>query len=158
MSREFHCPSCDKKLFTYEERTRKYGKLLKECKKCGAQYLDLRYYELAIDGIPEDEFKVTRYSLAILIGALFGWRGIYIARIYLYTGENLIKWLLPISFILISFIVVIVGLYEIFMIATGLKRKKLERLFDESKARMRDSSYIYTLKKHGYVINEEYDI
>ena len=38
MSIEFHCPSCDKKLFTYEERTRKYGKLLKECKKCGAQY------------------------------------------------------------------------------------------------------------------------
>ena len=158
MSREFHCPSCDKKLFTYEERTRKYGKLLKECKKCGAQYLDPRYYELAIDGIPEDEFKVTRYSLAILIGALFGWRGIYIARIYLYTGENFIKWLLPISFILISFIVVIVGLYEIFMIATGLKRKKMERLLDESKARMRDSSYIKTQKKHGYVINEEYDI
>ena len=50
------------------------------------------------------------------------------------------------------------GQQEIFMIATGLKRKKMERLLDESKARMRDSSYIYTLKKHGYVINEEYDI
>ena len=50
------------------------------------------------------------------------------------------------------------GRQEIFMIATGLKRKKMERLLDESKARMRDSSYIYRLKKHGYVINEEYDI
>ena len=158
MSREFHCPSCDKKLFTYEERSRKYGKLLKECKKCGAQYLDPRYYELAIDGIPEDEFGIARYSVAILIGALFGWRGIHVANIYIYRGANLINWLLPISFILISVIVIIAGLYEIFTITTGLKRKKMERLLEESKARMRDSSYVYTLKKHGYVIDKEYDI
>ena len=158
MSREFHCPSCDKKLFTYEERTRKYGKLLKECKKCGAQYLDPRYYELAIDGIPEDEFGIARYSLAILIGAFFGWRGIHVANIYIYRGANLVSWLLPISFILISVIVIIAGLYEIFSITTGLKRKKMERLLEESKARMRDSSYVYTLKKHGYVIDKEYDI
>ena len=120
--------------------------------------MDPRYYELAIDGIHEDEFKVTRYSVAILIGALFGWRGIYVSRIYLYTGADPIKWLVPISFILISFIVIIAGLYEIITIATGIKRKKMEKLYEESKARMRDSSYLYTLKKHGYVINEEYDI
>lgn len=158
MSREFHCPSCDKKLFTYEERTRKYGSLLKECKKCGAQYLDPRYYELAIDGIPEDEFGVGRYSLAILIGAFFGWRGIRTANIYMYTGADPVRWLLPISFILISFIVVITGLYEIFTIATGLKRKKMDRLYEESKARMKDSGYIYTLQKHGYTIPEEYNL
>jgi len=31
--------------------------LQKECKKCGAVYIDPRYYEMAIDGIPEDEYK-----------------------------------------------------------------------------------------------------
>ncbi len=156
MSIEFHCPSCNKKLFSYEARVRKYGKLTKECKKCGATYIDPRCHELAIDGIPQDEFGVVQYILAIVIGILIAWRGIHMFGMHQLGVANEIQWFLPTVFILIGIAAVIGGIYEIIAIKTGIKKKKFDKMYEESKARMRDSSYIYTLEKLGYNIPEEY--
>ena len=159
MSVEFKCPSCGKKLFSYEPRMRKYGEILKKCKKCGGEYLDPRCHELAVEGIPEDEFNYLSYVFMVLLGAFFIWRGIHNLHTYQLGVPSELQWLMPVVFILIGGACIIGAIAGMISIKTGLKRRKFERLLEESKRRMKDSSYVYSLKKLGYNIpeNEEYN-
>ena len=152
MSIEFKCPSCGKKLFTYEYRIRKYGCPVKECKKCGCEYIDPRYYELAIDGVPEDEYKILPYVLMIVIGLLIMWRGYHMLGMRQLGVSAQIQWLLPCVFLIFGIVLVIGAVGGIIMIVTGLHRKKIERLLEESEDRVRDYSYVKKLQRLGYKI------
>ena len=156
MSVEFHCPSCGKKLFTYEVRAVKYESPLKECKKCNAKYLDPRCKELAITGIPKSEFGMMQYALILVIGVLIGWRGYHMLGMRQLGVASEIQWVLPVCFMLIGAGLIIGAICSMISIKTGLKAKKFDRLYEESRDRMRDMSYVYTLQKLGYDVPEEF--
>ena len=156
MSLEFRCHTCGKKLFSYEARTRKYGEIIRKCGKCGVDYADPRYHELALDGIPEDEFGYLQYVLMIALGAFFIWRGLH-----LFGGRQLgvpeeIQWLMPSAFMLTGIAVIIAALIGIISVMTGAKRRRFDRLLRESEQRMKDPGYVYKLRKFGYNVPENY--
>ena len=153
MSVEFRCPACGKKLFSYERRIRKYGSPIKECKKCGAEYIDPRFHELALDGIPEDEYKAGPYVFMIIVGALITWRGLHLFRMHQLGVSDAIQWVLPTIFTIFGVGCIIAAIGGIIMLKTGLHEKKINRLMAESQARVKDMSYINRLKKLGYKIN-----
>lgn len=150
MSVEFKCPSCGKKLFTYEYRVKKYGEVLKTCKKCGEEYLDPRYHELAVEGIPEDEFRYSPYLIMIVIGGLLIWRGIHLFSRYQLGLPKEMQWLLPVLFIGLGIASIIGALISMLSIKTGRKRIKLDRMLEESKERMKDAGYVTTIRRLGY--------
>ena len=156
MSLEFKCPSCGKKLFSYEARTRKYGKMTGVCKKCNATYIDPRYKELAIIGIPEDEFSVLSYVLLILLGGFFFWRASHLFAVKQLGTPDSMQWLMPSVFALIGAALVIGGIAEIIMIKTGLKEKKMNKLLAESEQRMKDRTYVKMLLDMGVPVPEKY--
>ena len=75
---DFRCPKCDKKLFEYYGKI-SYGYMIKECKKCGAKYVDPRIMEMALTGIPARDFNINSYIFVIAIG---------IFMIYFFHHEN----------------------------------------------------------------------
>ena len=155
MSVEFKCPSCGKKLFSYETRARKYEKIIKNCKKCGAEYADPRCYELALDGIPEDEFGYLQYVLIVALGAFFIWRGIHLLGVYQLGVPSSMQWLMPVVFLGIGVAAIIGAVISMISIKTGAKRRKLEKLLEESKIRMKDPTYKASLRRFGYNVPDD---
>ncbi|MCR5324615.1 MAG: hypothetical protein K6E85_15270 [Lachnospiraceae bacterium] len=156
MSINFQCPACGKKLFSYEPRYRKYGKIIHECKKCGANYLDPRYHELAIDGIPENEFQLFPYIFMLVIGALITWRGWHLLSVKQLGVPDALQWLLPVVFLIIGAALFIGAIIGIILIKTGCKRKKFEKELEGSKIRMKDMRYTNELQRLGYDVPAEY--
>lgn len=156
MSYEFHCPSCGKKLFSYEQRTRKYGCIIKECKKCGAEYADPRYVELAIEGIPEDELKIGPYLFMMIIGILLIWRAVHMFGVHQLGVMQQMQCLMPSVFLIFGIAAIIGSVISIILIKTGKRAQKLEVLFMESKERMRDMRYVSKLRNFGYDVPQEF--
>ena len=156
MSIEFKCPSCGKKLFSYEARVRKYGSLIKECRKCGSDYIDPRYYELAINGVPEDEYKVSPYLFMIVIGGLIIWRALRLFGMRQLGVASEIQWLLPSLLLIMGIVFVIGAIVSIILIKTGLRKKKMDRLLAQSQARLKDSSYVSRLRTLGYKLDDRF--
>ena len=156
MSYEFKCPACGKKLFSYELREQKYGKIVNKCKKCGADYIDPRYHELAIDGIPQAEFSYVSYVLMIAVGAFLLWRASSYLGVKQLGVPNEMQWVMPGLFFILGIASIVFAIIGMISIKTGAKKRKFEKLLAESKERMRDPSYIYTLQKLGYKLPEIY--
>ena len=157
MSIELKCGSCGKKLLSYEARERKYGPLIKTCKKCGAKYLDPRYHELAVDGIPEDVFGIPQYLVMVVIGILISWRGTYLFSVHQLGTPDEVQWLLPTLFLVFGIVLIIGGIVEIIRVKTGMMRKKYEKLYEESNQRMRyDREYVMELRRLGYPVPEQF--
>lgn len=66
-----------------------------------------------------------------------------------------IQWLLPCVFLIFGIVLVIGAIGGIIMIVTGLHRKKIERLLEESEERIRDYSYVKKLRRLGYKIPDD---
>lgn len=156
MSVEFHCPSCGKKLFSYEIRERRFGSPLKECNKCKAEYLDPRFYEIALNGIPSDEFKLTSYVIMLAFGGFILWRGIHMFDLKQLGTPSEIQWLLPSILTIFGIALILAGVYEIVIIKTGLKKKKFEKIMEESRARIKSPTYVYKLRELGYPVPEQF--
>lgn len=147
---EFRCPSCGKKLFDYYPRVRKYGKIIRTCKKCRADFLDPRYHEMAIDGILEEEFAMGPYIFMIILGALIAWRGYYLFGVHQLGTPDEVQWLMPTLFMVLGIGFILGAIISIILIKTGVKSKKFDRLYAESKERLRDVNYLKALKNLGY--------
>lgn len=156
MSIKFKCPSCGNKLFSYEPRIRKYGSLIKECKKCGSEYIDPRYYELALNGIPDDEYKIFPYVFMIVFGGLVIWRALRLFGMRQLGVPDVLQMLLPSVLLIMGLVFVIWAIGGIIMLKTGLHKKKIERLLAESQERLKDSGYISSLRSLGLKIDDEY--
>lgn len=154
MSADFRCPSCGKKLFSYEPRFRKYGKITANCKSCGALYADPRCYELALGGIPGDEYLLGPYISVIAIGALIVWRGVYIMGQKQLGVMEEMQWFLPSAFLVIGGLMVIGGIIGAILLKAGIKAKRLEKKLEESKLRLRDPVYVNELRSLGFPVDE----
>lgn len=156
MSRQLICGSCGKKLLTYETYTRKYGSPLKQCKKCGAQYIDPRFHEIAAEGMPEAEFSLGPCFGIMAIGGFVLWRGIHLTGFRELGAPEETQWFLPTVFIILGALMIIAGISEIIMIKCGAKEKKFKRLYDESRQRLSDKEYAHALVLNGYPVPEEF--
>lgn len=150
------CPECGRKFFYYDSRQRYYGSPVRTCKKCNSQYLDLRYHEIAVDGIPESELSRKPMIILMIFGALILYRGIYLTGYRQLGMGDYGQWIMPVLFIIMGIVMITVGIIEIIMISTGRKMMKYERLKRESEERMSDRSYAWTLKQEGYNVPEQY--
>ena len=155
MSVEFKCPSCGKKQFEYEMRIRKYGNMVGRCKSCGAQYLDPRKTELAITGIPEDEYQILPYGLLVALGVFFVWRGLHLFTRFQLGVPSQVQWLMPSVILILGVVLIVGGIYEILLIKTGGKVKKMQRLYEESRQRLCNPEYVQTLRQLGVELPEE---
>lgn len=151
MAYELRCKKCGKKLLSYEAYQRKYGSPLKNCKACGAEYIDPRFHELAIEGYPEQEFKKVYSVIMIVIGGLILWRGIYMFGLHQMGLPEEMQWVLPGVITLLGVAFIIGGVVDLIRIATGLKVRKFEKLMNESRERMADENYTAKLEWLGYI-------
>ena len=157
MANELRCKNCGKKLLTYEPYERKYGSPLRSCKKCNQEYIDPRYHELAVTGIPEREFKLPTMVVMLVIGVLITWRGVYLFGMRgLDALSETLPWLLPAVILFMGIVLVIGSIVESIRIISGSKRRKYERLLEESKSRLLDENYINKLQELGYLVQERY--
>ena len=150
------CPECGRKFFYYDSRQRYYGSPVRTCKKCNSQYLDLRYHEIAVEGIPESELSRKPMIILMIFGALILYRGIYLTGYRQLGMGDYGQWIMPVLFIIMGIVMITVGIIEIILISTGRKMMKYERLKRESEERMSDRSYAWTLKQEGYNVPEQY--
>ena len=155
MSVAFNCPSCGKKQFEYEIRMRRYGNMVGRCKKCGASYIDPRQVELAITGIPEDEYHLTPYVLLLALGVFVIWRGLHLFSRYQLGVPGEVQWLMPSVFLILGVVLFLGAIYEIVLIKTGGKVKKMQRLYEESRKRLQDPAYVSTLRQLGVEVPGE---
>ena len=154
---EIKCESCGKKLLTYTPNgSKKYESPLKECKKCGNIYADPRCHEIALEGIPKDEFMIAPNVVLMILGGLVLWRGIYLFGMKQMNMPDEMQWFLPTVFSLLGAVMLIAGITQIILIKSGAKAKKFERLKRESEQRLCDKSYAFALKQHGYNVPEKY--
>lgn len=151
MAYEIYCKNCGRKLLKYEKYERKYKSPIAYCKKCGKEYIDPRCHELAIEGIPEAEFKVTNGIFLFIIGALIAWRGFYLFGMRMLGTPDSMQWLLPTMILLLGFAMIIGAIIDLIRISTGSKKRKYERLLEESKVRISNDEYIWKLKNLGYL-------
>lgn len=150
MAVEMYCRQCKKKLTKYEQWERKYKSPIAACKKCGTEYLDPRCHELAVEGIPEGEFKATSDIILFIVGALVIWRGWYLLGMHMLGTPDYMQWMVPAVVMLLGLAMAIASIVDAIRILTGLKRRKFEKLLQESQARMQDEEYVQKLRDFGY--------
>ncbi len=146
-----YCSNCRKKLLTYDGTgSKKYESPLKKCPKCGALYIDPRCHELAAEGIPSAEFSICAYIVLAIFGGFIVWRGGHLLKRVQIGVPDEIQWVMPVVLIILGAICVFGGIIEILLIKTGRKSEKFNRLYEESKERLRNAEYVGLLREHGY--------
>ncbi|MGN0495309.1 MAG: hypothetical protein ACI4GW_03710 [Lachnospiraceae bacterium] len=150
MAYEVHCKYCGKRLLKYEIWEKKYKSPIATCKKCGKDYIDPRCHEIAFEGIPKAELKVTKDFVLLFIGALIIWRGYYLFGMHMLGTPDGMQWLLPSVVLLLGIVIVIASVVDAVAILTGVKKRKFEKLLEESHTRIKDESYLQKLEELGY--------
>lgn len=155
---QFNCTGCGKKLFDYDPVThfRRYKSPIKECPKCGRKYADPRCHEIALEGLPNDIFSIKAHFFLIILGGVVLYKGISMFGTKPLETLTGIQWLIPGVVALLGVIFLVGGMVEIISILTGIKKKKYERLTLESKERLKNKEYAYTLYELGYWVPQEY--
>lgn len=156
MQYDFRCPSYGKKLFTYETTVRKYGCMVKKCKKCGSEYIDPRYHEIAAEGIPESEFRISHDIILAVIGVLIVWRGIYLFGMKALNVPDELQWAEPVLFLCLGAACIIGAVVDIILVRSGKKKEIFMRRYQESVWRLSNRDYADTLRKAGYNVPENF--
>lgn len=151
MSYQLKCKACGKTLLKYEAYEKKYKSPLSRCSKCGQEYIDPRCQEMAVTGIPESEFKTTRCLIMLVVGALILWRAIHLYGVKMLGMPDSMQMFLPTIFLLLGAGCILAAVVDFIRIKSGLKAKKYQKLFDESRMRMQDEGYVEKLRRYGYI-------
>ena len=132
-----------------------YGSPLKTCKKCGKQYVDRRYHEIALEGARQEDInpsskenkKSAIATLIISIAMLFG------GVLLLFFGR------LSIILFLFGGLGIIISI-SMFKDGTrrGIEKKKseIENELLMSVQRMQNPQYVQALRIAGYTIPEDF--
>lgn len=156
------CPYCGKEILGFHEKDWKYGSPIRICKRCRKKYLDLRYHEIAIDGIAPGTLNVKQsaktlfFGLAIMFISIMA---IIFISIIINLGIVTLRghyYIMLIFLSLIGLLVVLFMLIDIIRIKTGIKERHLEKLKMESEKRLQDPSYIQELLNAGIQVPDNY--
>lgn len=151
MQYDFKCPSCGKALFTYDDNIRKYGCMIKKCKKCGSEYIDPRFHEIAAEGVPQSEFKISHDIVLAVIGGLIIWRGIYLFGMKALNVPDELQWVEPIMFLCLGAACIIGAAADIILVKSGKKEEIFRRRYEESRERLNNIDYAEKLRNEGYI-------
>lgn len=150
------CPYCKTKLFTYNQNQLKwlYGSPIRPCKKCKRNFIDIRYHEIAIEGIELGTFSIKKAIKSALILAAIS----FISYLLLYYERHYQEYYHPqfYAIIIVSAIGALFMIFDAIKIITGIKKKKIEKLQNESITRLKDKSYAQQLAGLGYPVPNEY--
>ena len=148
-----NCPYCKAKIFFYYEEEWLYGSPIRTCKKCGKNYVDDRYHEIAVEGIGPNALSIRWNGIGMLILL-----GIFLIAflIHFYEVSHKTFSLEPCGIMVIALICILFFIIDSIRILTGAKAKKLEKLRRESVKRLRNWSYAKELEELGYMVPEEY--
>lgn len=62
-----------------------------------------------------------------------------------------VQWVVPTVVLILGLAMVVAAFVDAIRILTGLKKRKFEKLLEESQNRMKDDNYIQKLKELGYM-------
>lgn len=148
------CPYCRKQIFNYNASEWKYGSPIRTCKKCKNRYIDMRYHEIAVEGIEPGALSLKKQKVGMLLGlclALFCFGYTFITlHFWGYYYRSMIVCGSLAVVIIISLIV------EYFRIKTGAKERRLMNLKAESVGRLQNKQYAKELELIGYDVPKEY--
>ncbi|MDE7390826.1 MAG: hypothetical protein K2M82_07800 [Lachnospiraceae bacterium] len=156
------CPYCGAEVKDYRQYGWEYGSPIRKCEKCGNDYLNKTYHEIAVEGIDPDTLNVKKsvsgmlVGLAIMIGAIvltlvLTWATVSIANRYYIQIIGIGAVLTVIGFLFAACMLV-----DVLKIKTGAKERKLNSLREESAQRLQNKEYAKALADLGYSIPEEY--
>ena len=142
------CPSCGADVL------KEYSSPIRTCKKCGQQYHDKRFKELAISGIPEKNLSYKQSLIMAALGVIcvlvFGIPTYFsITRSgYYYTGV--------VAMLITGFIMLIMSIIDAVTIKTGIKKKGYEKKLALSEERLSNRAYAQQLADLGYNVPDKY--
>ncbi|MBD5464299.1 MAG: hypothetical protein HDR22_00440 [Lachnospiraceae bacterium] len=151
---EGNCPYCKAKIFFYYEEEWLYGSPIRTCKKCGKNYVDDRYHEIAVEGIAPNALSIRRNGIGLLVML-----GIFLIAFLIHFYEISHKSGYSLEFcclMVVALFGILFFIIDSIRILTGAKAKKLERLRVESVKRLRNWGYAKELEALGYPVPEEY--
>ncbi|MBD5541560.1 MAG: hypothetical protein HDR00_10305 [Lachnospiraceae bacterium] len=149
-----HCPHCGAKIPSYQEKTWIYGSPLRTCRKCKNRYIDIRFHEIALEGVrPCDVSAGPPLSMALMgfIVAAISTGLLYYEFHYSDSYHIILLFLAPVGVGMIF-----CGIVDAIRAKLGLKAKKMEKLRKESVERLSDKNYAHELAARGFYIPEEY--
>lgn len=148
------CPCCKEDLGIAVGNGSMYGSLMRTCPKCGKEYFDPRYREIAVDGLmdsdikPKSDTKTPWIAFGVGIGA-------FALMILLIATTGRLLFILPIVGV-VSFALGFKTIGDNGKIRSGERAAELERLRAESEARLMNPVYARLLKARGYAVPEQY--
>lgn len=147
------CPGCGKTIPYMDNGGCYFGSPIQTCKKCGAEYLDPRFHEAAIEGVGNTlSVKNALKRLALFAGCCAASVIVNLLDIWF---ENKYYPILNITAVAFG-AMTIYGIVDIIRIKTGSKAKSMEKKRLESAARLQDPEYAMKLYVSGYPVPPEY--
>ncbi len=151
---EIYCTNCGRRVGFYTAGDYRYGSPLKTCPKCKTEYINPVFHEIETDGISPEAFDIKRLLLAILVSTVFFIIGAAIHYYEITTSDYYHT--SCISIMVISAIAIVFAIANIFLIKTGFKTKRTERMRQKSAERLSNPHYAMHLKELGYNVPEKY--
>ncbi len=140
------------RLFSYREGAGEPGKTLGQCPNCNKEFIDPRYYELAICGISTFTYSkipgiffIVFGSVVVICSILFfrsmDVESAAVSKYFLYFVQGL--------FLLAGGAIAIAGIRHISSINDGSLKQQYEKELLESRRRMTDRNYVRKLLDLG---------
>ena len=149
--RGYFCPNCGKDL-GLDWPAPKYGSPFRNCRKCKAEYVDKNYIELAIvKGGVEGQLHHAASIVCLILTGLFLFGGLYTSRFEYINGIRVTD-SYPVFYYVVAAIFLLCALWNYIYVKSGLKRKKLDKLYGESVMRLRDINYARKLQANGFEV------
>lgn len=152
------CPYCGLEIPNYPteyvEKDWKYGSPIRGCEKCGKEYVDRRYHEIAVEGVAPDAFSVKQSAMCMLVAVITFAISVAIVFVQIETSGTYSARMSALA--AVGAIVAILMLFNIISIKTGIKERRFEKLRSESEERLRNKGYAQKLASVGYDIPEKY--
>lgn len=150
------CPECGHKFFVYEPQQRFYGSPIRTCKKCGGKYLDVRYHELALEGVPKKEVSKIPSVVMMVLGVFLLFRGNHLFGMKQLGTPDAMQKVLPILLLACGALFIVGGIAELISVLTGRKAAKMQKLLVESEQRLKNPAYAQELTAAGYPVPQRY--
>ncbi len=139
------CPACGSRDKT---NMYMYGSPIRKCSRCGKEYLNSKFREVAIDGFdPKTESPSSSIKAILGLTLLSAFCGAYAYK------RGSIK--MSIMFV-VCVIAVVFYIVMLFRYLLGFEKRLNERELKKSEERLRDKNYVEKLQQYGYKIPNKY--
>ena len=140
------CPACGSRDKT---NMYMYGSPIRKCNRCGKEYLNRRFREVAIDGY-DPKTTTPMPTIKALLGCI---AMTIICFVFLHYFKSKLKITIMTGVMILADVFYLVMLLRYFM---GIEKKHNEEEMERSEERLKDKSYVEKLQSYGYIIPSKY--